>query len=165
MTGMPCKYRNAMDILTAKIIINNMAMKSLLIVFITLLLTAKVSAANNILNDIEVHHGESQSTIYVTFTEQLVYRSHAPKAHGDLININVNRQGVNTNKFEAEFLAWKPSELIPLFEVSLESINATQGIIVFRFDKQIEFHVQSSSDSYSITVMIFHPKTNPVVED
>jgi tetratricopeptide (TPR) repeat protein len=116
-------------------------------------------AINNVLDQINVQESRDQSVIKVVFTERLTYRSHTPKNSGDLVQIDMNFQGKpSALTFENEFLPWRPNKTIPLFEVDLEWKNTAQADLVFRFNRQVKFDVQPSSDSYSITITLYHPQ-------
>jgi hypothetical protein len=131
--------------------------------YVTILLfiffSTQSMARNNILDHIEVQDSRDQSVIKITFIERLIYRSHAPKNRSDLINIQVNSQN-NLNIIDSvtELLVWTPTSTVPLFEVALEPINARQADLVIRFNKEIDFEVQPSSDSYSIIITVYHPQ-------
>ena len=121
-------------------------------------------ALNNVLDRIEVQDSRDQSVVKLTFTERLVYRSHAPLNKADLINIDVNFQGnASSVTFENESLGWKATKNVPLFEVGLEWNNRIQAALILRLNKEVEFDVQPSSDSYSITITIYHPQGDQVV--
>ena len=117
-------------------------------------------ALNNVLDQIEVQNSRDQSTIKILFTQRLIYRSHAPEHDGDLIHVTLNFQGTtNAIMSESESLTWKPSRNVPLFQVSLDPANQVRADLVLRFNKNVHFDVQGSSDGYSITVTIYHPET------
>ncbi len=121
--------------------------------------SAKSMAINNVLDQIEVQESRDQSVVKILFTERLVYRSHTPKNSADLIHIDMSSQGApGTLTFEDESLSWNPNRSVPLFEVDLEWANTAQADLVLRFNRQVKFDIQASSDSYSITVTIFHPQ-------
>ncbi len=121
--------------------------------------SANSIAVNNILDQINVQESRDQSVIKVIFTERMTYRSHTPKNSGDLIHIDLNFQGKSeVLTFESESLPWNPNRTIPLFVVDLEWKNTAQADLVFRFNRQIRFDVQASSDGYSLAVTIYHPQ-------
>ncbi|MFW5426761.1 MAG: hypothetical protein ACKE8R_05875 [Methylophagaceae bacterium] len=133
--------------------------------YITILLfiffSTQSLARNNILDHIEVQDSRDQSVIKITFIERLIYRSHAPKDNGDLINIHLNSQSnQNTLTLESELLVWTPTSTVPLFEVALDPINDQQADLVLRFNKEVDFELQPSSDSYSIIITIYHPQSD-----
>lgn len=129
------------------------------VMLLVTLYSAESSARNNVLDSIEVNESRDQSVIKISFTERLIYRSHAPKDKADLIHINVNFQSKFTApKLGNESLIWNPNDTVPLFEVALEPTNRIQADLVLRFDDQVEFDVQGSPDSYSITVTVYHPQ-------
>ena len=129
-----------------------------MVLFITLY-SIESYALNNVLDHIEVQDSRDQSVVKIIFTERLVYRSHAPTKKGDLIDIDVIFQGdPNAVTFEDEFLFWTASKNIPLSEVDLEWSNTVQAKLILRFNKEVEYELQASSDSYSITLTIHHPQ-------
>ncbi len=130
---------------------------SIALMFITF--TVNVMAQNNVLDRIDVQDSRDQSVVKVYFSQRLLYQSHAPKKQGDLIHVSVNFQGEPAAvKFVDEFLSWKPTPAIPLFEVKLEWRTTTQADLIFRFNQSVRFTLQPSSDSYSLTLTIFHPR-------
>lgn len=129
------------------------------VIFLLALYSAESSARNNVLDSIDVDESRDQSVIKISFTEQLIYRSHAPKNKADLIHISVNLQNkLRTRLLGAESLTWNPTSTVPLFQVTLDATNRSQGDLVLRFDDQVEYDIQGSPDSYSITVTIHHPQ-------
>jgi hypothetical protein len=141
------------------VIKNDMHLLHFIVIFCLALFSAESSARNNVLDSIDVDESRDQSVIKISFTERLIYRSHAPKNKADLIHINVNLQSkFEAVKLESEFLIWNPNDTVPLFEVSLEPTSLIQADLVLRFDKQVEYVIQGSPDSYSIRVTVYHPQ-------
>ena len=136
----------------------------IILIFCLACFSAKSSARNNVLDSIDVSKSRDQSVITIKFTERLIYRSHAPENKADLIYINVNLQSkFDAAKLNSEFLIWKPTDTVPLFEVSLEATSLIQAELILRFDKQVEFDVQGSSDSYSVSITVYHPQKEQAI--
>ena len=134
-----------------------------LIQFITILLflffSTQTMAKNNILDRVDVQDSRDQSVIKITFIERFVYRSHIPKNQGDLLNIHLTSQSKqNAIALDSERLVWTPTKLVPLFEVAFDPITNEQTDLILRFNKEVKYTVQPSSDSYSIIVTIYHPQ-------
>ncbi|MFW5450226.1 MAG: hypothetical protein ACKE9I_01400 [Methylophagaceae bacterium] len=129
------------------------------VILFVALYSAESAAVNNILDRIEVQDSRDQSVIKITFTERLIYRSHAPQNTGDLIHIDLNLQVSTADVvLEPEFLIWKANSTVPLFEASLEPKSPVQADLVLRFNQEVKYDVQGSSDSYSIIITIYHPQ-------
>jgi hypothetical protein len=85
-----------------------------------------------------------------------------PRSNGTLLNINVDFQNrADANNLESEFLTWKPTDLVPLFEVSLEPNNAIHADIVLRFDHSVEYEVLNNADLYTLTIKLHHSQLEP----
>jgi tetratricopeptide (TPR) repeat protein len=140
---------------------NNVAslLKSLTILLF-IFFSTQTLARNNILDHIEVQNSNEQSVIKITFIERLVYRSHTPINNGDLVTIQLNTQTPIT---ASERLVWTPTATIPLFEAVLDPLNDQQAELVLRFNREVDFDIQASSDSYSITITLHHAATEKVV--
>jgi len=148
------------------IIKSDMHLLHFVVIFCLAFFSGESFTRNNVLDSIDVSKSRDQSVITIKFTERLIYRSHAPEKQADLIYINVNLQSkFDAAKLNSEFLIWKPTDSVPLFEVSLEATSLVQAELVLRFDNQVEFDVQGSSDSYSVSITVYHPqKEQPITQ-
>ncbi|MFW5426760.1 MAG: hypothetical protein ACKE8R_05870 [Methylophagaceae bacterium] len=117
---------------------------------------------NNVLDQIEIHSNQNDSIITISYTKPLIYRSHVPSSNGSLLNINVGFQNrADANNLESEFLTWQPTDLVPLFEVSLEPNNSIHADIVLRFDHTVEYEVLNNADLYKLTIKLHHSQLEP----
>ena len=132
---------------------NSISLFKLLTILLFIFFSTQSHARNNILDHIEVQNSNEQSVIKITFIERLVYRSHAPKNSGDLVTVQLNTQTPIT---ASERLVWTATAMIPLFEVVLDPLNDQQAELTLRFNRDVDFDIQPSSDSYSIIITLHH---------
>jgi hypothetical protein len=132
------------------------------LLWLSLIYSIESRAVNNVLDQIEVHSNQNDSIITISYTKPLIYRSHVPSSNGSLLNINVGFQNrADANNLESEFLTWQPTDLVPLFEVSLEPNNAIHADIVLRFDHTVEYEVLNNADLYKLTIKLHHSRLEP----
>ena len=131
----------------------------MILMCIILTYSSNSNAINNILDQIEIDQVHNDFIITVSYIKPLLFRSHSPNNSGDLISIHLAFQNkLDASILESEALVWKPTDLVPLFEVSLEPSNSIGADLIFRFSKTVHFEILNSTDLYSTKIKL-HPST------
>jgi len=117
-------------------------------------------AGIDVLDRIDITRETDRSTIHIHLNIPVRYKSHAPGQSGDLLRINVEpvpSPGLAEDiLFGRESIQWSADKQVPLFEVVYESEGFSATTITLRFQDEVEFEVQQTSDFRSIDVAIKH---------
>jgi hypothetical protein len=123
-------------------------------------------AALDIIDSIDITHGQKQSTIHIQLSIPLSYKSHVPERSGDLLQIFVEplpSLGAAENAlFGQQTIQWSPDKQVPLFDVSYEGGGFANTSITLRFQKDVKFDIPNTGDLRSIDVVIKHPEVSQV---
>ncbi len=122
------------------------------------LLPAEPQAAARILDRLEVRSGTQFQEVHISFNQPVRYITHAPAARGDSLQIELRLMSVGETEEQdqkiREALSWKPSESVPLLEVSYESISPRLSRLILRFTRPVRYSVKGGSDFRSVVVTL-----------
>ena len=120
-------------------------------------------AAIDILDSIDITHGQGQSTIHMNLSIPVGYKSHVPERSGDFLKIFVEPLpsiGAAENALlGTQTIQWSPTAQVPLFDVTYEGGGFAGTSIILRFQKDVEFSVSETGDFRRIDVVVIHPGT------
>jgi tetratricopeptide (TPR) repeat protein len=119
-------------------------------------------AATDVIDSIDITHGQDQSTIHIRLTIPVSYKSHAPGRSGDLLRIFVEPApslgSAGDTLLGEQTIQWSPDAKVPLYDVTYEGAGFASTSITLRFQKDVEFEVPSSGDFRTINVIIKNPE-------
>ena len=118
-------------------------------------------AAVDIIDSIDITHGQDHSTIHLRLTIPVSYKSHVPERSGDLLRIFVEPApalgSAGASLLGEQTIQWSPDGEVPLYDVTYQGAGFASTSITLRFQKEVEFEIPRSGDFRTINVVIRHP--------
>ena len=125
-----------------------------------LLVNTASQAAIDVLDAIDITHGDGQSTIHIRLSIPLSYKSHVPERSGDLLHIFVeplpSLGAAESALLGLQTIQWSPGQRVPLLDVTYEGGGFANTSVTLRFQKNVEFNIPNTGDLRSIDVVIRH---------
>lgn len=123
-------------------------------------------AAIDVIDAIDITHGDGQSTIHIRLTIPVSYKSHAPERSGDLLRIFIEPApslgSAGDTLLGDQTIQWSPDREVPLSDVTYEGAGFANTSITLRFQKDVKFEIPRSGDFRTIDVVIKHPETGRI---
>lgn len=134
-----------------------------------LLMTQIFSLAHaGVIENVSVQAFQDRSVITLDLSRRLVYKSHTPQSHGDLLVIQLQPLDALTADLPAlarQSYPWKKSSKVPLSELVYDPNLNGFPVISLRFRTSVNFTVEGSPDGTRLSVTVLsksHSAPTPV---
>lgn len=139
------------------------------IFFVSLILAGTISgqASAQIIDDIILRSANGKIVVTIRMADPVQFLSHFPATKGQTLEIyfNVLRRNTAPDSWQGyEARTSPPSDLIPGFWVTARDMN-TRPKLVVRFDRVLEFDVQSGKNNQTILIIISPKNLPPGMKD
>lgn len=122
-----------------------------------------VTAAQQVLDRIEIVETPSAAEIHIAFNTRIIYQRHTPSEAGDFIRIFLDLPDLDRSRgFSRELASSPPSDLLPKFTVTFPE-QGTTGLSI-RFSRPVRFRISQRANQRNkivITVQLDRPAMPP----
>lgn len=116
-------------------------------------------------DDVIIRTTDSGFEIEVKFFAPLRYQSHWPQNSGDIVEIQLRLEVVNTpDRIERYNLSWDTRSGIPLQEVLFDGQDVESPSLILRFTEDVDFTVRNSADVRSLIISVSTPNVKEIAE-
>ena len=133
------------------------------IVTLSGLLAPAPTAAQQVLDRIEIVETPTAAEIHIAFNTRIIYQRHTPSAQGDLIRIFLDFPDLDrSRRFSRELAVSPPSDLLPKFTVTFPD-QGTNGLSI-RFSRPVRFRISQRDNQRNkivISVKLDRPPMPP----
>ena len=112
------------------------------------------TAAQQVLDRIEIVETPTTAEIHIAFNTRIIYQRHTPSERGDLIRVFLDLPDLDrSRRFSREIAVPPPSDLVPKFTVTFPD-QGTNGLSI-RFSRPVRFRIsQQANQSNKIVISV-----------
>jgi hypothetical protein len=124
------------------------------IVTLSGLLVPAPTAAQQVLDRVEIVETPTAAEIHIAFNTRIIYQRHIPSDQGDLIRVFLNLPDLDSlRRFSRELAVPPPSDLLPKFTVTFPD-QGTTGLSI-KFSRPVRFRIsQRGNDRNKIVISV-----------
>lgn len=124
------------------------------IVTLSCLLVPAPTAAQQVLDRVEIVETPTAAEIHIAFNTRIIYQRHTPSDQGDLIRVFLNLPDLDSSRrFSRELAVSPPSDLLPKFTVTFPD-QGTTGLSI-HFIRPVRFRIsQRGNDRNKIVISV-----------